>query len=452
MKFWQKIFFSTLILFLIICNLSIYLVAESIYGYHVEQERQSAAMEQEYLASALSEDMTGLKDRKNLSDTVLLSLVENYNARYQKKAARLFLSYQGKVLREGTSFPTLDNRYIRITGPLKEPFNDYSLIYLHSLAAMDRQWAALDAKIRLINTVSAAGLMLVLLFLLRALVHPLERLSAAARKIAQGNYAGRLTVKGRDEVAELSGEFNHMAEEVSRRMELSRQENISKQEFIDNMSHEMRTPLATIYGYAELMKQASLQEEERQEALGEIIRESRRLLNMRDELMSLSLLRQRQAPKEAVAVRGVLEQVKKQFALSFEENHIRWEEELRADTVYVNRTLFEILLSNFLQNAIRAVRPEKEGSPGRIIRVTCTEADRQFILKVTDNGRGMTRKELLHITEPFYRTDKARSRETGGAGLGLSICRRIADNQGARMEFYSEPGKGTEVVVIFTIP
>lgn len=71
---------------------------------------------------------------------------------------------------------------------------------------------------------------------------------------------------------------------------------------------------------------------------------------------------------------------------------------------------------------------------------------------IEDNGKGMAQEQLLHITEPFYRTDKSRSRAEGGAGLGLALCKRIANTHGATMRFESESGKGTKIFVFFTSP
>jgi len=109
-------------------------------------------------------------------------------------------------------------------------------------------------------------------------------------------------------------------------------------------------------------------------------------------------------------------------------------------TVKGNGTLLSMLFYNLTENAIKAC------STGGKVKISCLEG--QAIIE--DNGKGMTEEQLLHITEPFYRTDKSRSRAEGGAGLGLALCKQIVHTHGAQMRFESEVGKGAKIIVTFT--
>ena len=102
--------------------------------------------------------------------------------------------------------------------------------------------------------------------------------------------------------------------------------------------------------------------------------------------------------------------------------------------------LLSMLFSNLIENAVNACMDGGE------VKAGCSGG----VAFVSDNGRGMTEEQLLHITEPFYRTDKSRSRADGGAGLGLALCQRIAAAHGTRLEYSSEPGRGTKVTVDLT--
>ena len=115
--------------------------------------------------------------------------------------------------------------------------------------------------------------------------------------------------------------------------------------------------------------------------------------------------------------------------------------ELSPTTVRGNETLLSMLFYNLAENAIKAC------APGGRVKLSCAPGR----AVVEDNGKGMTEEQLRHITEPFYRTDKARSRAEGGAGLGLALCKQIVQAHGAEMVFASEPGKGTKMTVDFTI-
>ena len=114
--------------------------------------------------------------------------------------------------------------------------------------------------------------------------------------------------------------------------------------------------------------------------------------------------------------------------------------DLSAVIVKGNETLLSILFYNLTENAIKAC------SVGGIVKISCT--DSQVI--VEDNGKGMTAEQLSHVMEPFYRTDKSRSRAEGGAGLGLALCKQIVQTHGAQIHFVSEINKGTKVFVTFT--
>lgn len=474
MKYWQKIFLSTLILFLVMCNICIYLVVNNVYEYNLGQEREGAVREFEYIADSLERDILALSGRDNLSIHTIKSLLESYEGRYRKHAGSLMVRYNGELLiytrdteqqkieaahkltasEEGrcTVYKDIEGRkYIWTAGYLSPPLQKYEFIYGYELAIMSSQWKELDRGIMTINVISSCGLIVILLFLMRTLLHPLESLTEAVKQISRGNYESRLRVKGKDEIAQLSAEFNNMADEIAERIRTSHQENINKQQFINNMSHEMRTPLATIYGYAELIKNTSMDEEEAGEALEEIMRESKRLLSLREELMALSLLKEDEREKEQIRMAELLEGIRRRFRFLLQANHIALKMELQAETVYANEVLLESLLTNLIQNAVRACLPEPgeeaAESKEKAICIQSEEIGDKTVITVSDNGRGMRKEALIHIGEPFYRVDKARSRAMGGAGLGLAICRAIAENQKGQLSFRSEEGKGTAVIL-----
>ena len=115
-------------------------------------------------------------------------------------------------------------------------------------------------------------------------------------------------------------------------------------------------------------------------------------------------------------------------------------------TLNCDKLLIELLLCNLVSNAISACRGK-----GTVL-IACEKKDNAVVLSVSDNGIGMTQEQIAHITEPFYRVDKSRSRNEGGTGLGLSLCKRIAESHQAKLEFDSAIGVGTKVIVTFTKP
>ena len=221
-----------------------------------------------------------------------------------------------------------------------------------------------------------------------------------------------------------------MAARVERNVAELRETARRKQQLVDNVAHELRTPLTAVGGYAEYIQRAELSEEEKYEAAQYIVEEANRLAVMSERLLQMAALLEKAARTVApkAAARGV--------AL----------EPVRADacTVQGEAALLESLMVNLADNAVKAC------GPGGSVRLCARRETGRLTLTVQDTGRGMDAETLAHIGEPFYRPDKARSREQGGAGLGLALCFQIAQSHGAALSFTSAPGAGTTAAVIFT--
>ena len=203
-----------------------------------------------------------------------------------------------------------------------------------------------------------------------------------------------------------------------------------RQELIDALAHEMRTPLTAILGGARLLERASLPEEKRSSLLSTMIREAQRLSDMDERLLQLTNLEHGEVRMEAFSSIDMAREALSVFngvALCGEDAMFMGERELTIQ-----------LLRNLVVNAQRA---------GGDTPVVVTLAPDGFA--VADTGCGMTREQMARAFEPFYKADKARSRSAGGAGLGLALCRKIAALHHGDLRIDSEPGRGTTVVYHF---
>ena len=218
-----------------------------------------------------------------------------------------------------------------------------------------------------------------------------------------------------------------------------------KQQLVDNVAHELRTPLTAVGCYAEYIQRAELSEEEKYEAAQYIVEEANRLAVMSERLLQMAALRGEQAAREPVDVPALLEKAARTVAPKAAARGVALEP-VRADacTVQGEAALLESLMVNLADNAVKAC------GPGGSVRLCARRETGRLTLTVQDTGRGMDAETLAHIGEPFYRPDKARSREQGGAGLGLALCFQIAQSHGAALSFTSAPGAGTTAAVIFT--
>ncbi len=202
--------------------------------------------------------------------------------------------------------------------------------------------------------------------------------------------------------------------------------------------------MTSIYGYAEYLQKASISEEDKLEATGFIMSESRRLQNIAYVLLDLASLRSSEIVFAPVDIAELFQNIIDTLVRKAEEKQVTISFACGFDVLNGDRDLLQSLMVNLTDNAIKACEP------GGSINITAYTENGRKIIEVRDNGRGMTREQLAHITEPFYRVDKARSRAEGGVGLGLSICEQIAARHGAELKFDSQPGLGTTTKVIFT--
>ncbi|WP_300769762.1 cell wall metabolism sensor histidine kinase WalK [uncultured Acetatifactor sp.] len=283
-----------------------------------------------------------------------------------------------------------------------------------------------------------------LLGLLSALLTgPLKRMSRAAGRMAQGDYEERLAVKGRDEIGELAESFNRMAEAVEEKVEALSRAAREREDFVANFAHEMKTPMTSIIGYADMLYQRELSRKEVRDASWYIWNEGMRLEALSLKLMDLTVLGRQDFPLQEMAAEELLADAAGGLEPFFAEKGVSFA--LWADPAYirVEYDLFKTLLINLLDNSVKA-------GCTRLALSGTREREGGYRICVRDNGCGMEEEELSRITEAFYMVDKARSRKQHGAGLGLALADRIARIHGSRLEFRSRKGQGTEVSLLFS--
>ena len=221
-----------------------------------------------------------------------------------------------------------------------------------------------------------------------------------------------------------------------------------RREFSANVSHELKTPLTSITGFAELMKEGMVPKEKMQEFSGDIYRESRRLIDLVDDIIQLSRLDEGTAnfsksPVDLYTLSGqVIESLrpvaqKQDITLTLSGQHavIEGVEQLLQEMVY-----------NLCDNAI------KYNISGGSVTVSVWQNGQTVTLSVVDTGIGIPYADQSRVFERFYRVDKSHSKEVGGTGLGLSIVKHAAQYHGAKLELKSDPGRGTAIAVNFTVP
>ena len=455
MRFWQKTYIFTLVLFLICLNVGILSLTVYTYQKNVEATETAVTAEQYYVAKSFERDFEDMTESNAYSSPSLL--MQSFGTYYANKGLYLAFEENGEtVYTNFTNEYTIEDnallhtdfdgkRYIVISSEICD--GKYVMIFAKNVETLDSEFQAL----MLTYAFTAIGVSLLLAvclyFILKKLSGPLEKLRKTTEIIEAGDFSVTVEEKGNDEFTLLAKSFNAMLAKINEQMaalereaEAKMIEAERKQMLVDNMAHELRTPLTSIHGYAEYIEKANTTEERRLIAAKYIMSESERLQKISEILLDGAFIRENEIEMAEIHLGTVLSDVAEKLQMRAEHAKV----EIACDTALVtvkgNETLLSMLFYNLTENAIKAC------SAGGKVKISCFEG--QAIIE--DNGKGMTEEQLLHITEPFYRTDKSRSRAEGGAGLGLALCKQIVHTHGAQMHFESEIGKGTKIIVTFT--
>lgn len=313
----------------------------------------------------------------------------------------------------------LDNRaFVRIQdGP-------YQLIFASPKFSEPPRPSLTTPLIAVLAVIVLAGCYLVV----RWLMKPIRWIKEGAARIGQGDLDYRIPARRKDDLGELAADINKMANDVREMLEAKRQ-------LLLAISHELRSPLTRAKVALEFLEDDSVKANLMQD-----IREMERLIA---DLLESERLNTRHS-KLQVTPLDLGELVSGVIASEFAGDSTRVAARLPPQPVMLNgdATRLRLLVKNLVENALRYTAPDR---PPVEVAVNATGDGAE--IRVCDQGRGMSSQDLARATEPFYRADPARSRATGGLGLGLYLCRRIAEAHGGTLTIRSELGCGTEVVV-----
>lgn len=274
-----------------------------------------------------------------------------------------------------------------------------------------------------------------------ALTRHLHRLTTTVRKISGGDLSKRSRITSNDEFGQLSRDFDAMADKLQENFSRLESDMQRQESFMGAFAHELKTPMTSIIGFADLLRQGNLDENTRMMAADYIYSEGHRLERLSFKLLDLLLLKKDEVVMKRVWLGTYLAEVERALAPNMKNKGVRLVCKAEQKRVVLEPDLVKSLLYNLVDNASKAM------DNGGIIAVRATVISGGCKFQVVDNGRGMEQTELAKITEAFYRVDKARSRSQGGAGLGLALCKQIVELHNGNISFASEPGKGTRVTV-----
>lgn len=274
-----------------------------------------------------------------------------------------------------------------------------------------------------------------------ALTRHLHRLTSTARRISEGDLSKRSRITANDEFGQLSQAFDAMADRLQETISRLENDMQRQEQFMGAFAHELKTPMTSIIGFSDLLRQGNLDENTRMMAADYIHSEGHRLERLSFKLLDLLLLKKDEVAMKRVWLGSYMKEVEQALTPVMKNKDVRLVCRSEQKRVVLEPDLVKSLLYNLVDNAAKAM------DDGGIIAVHAAAIPGGCQFQVVDNGRGMEQGELEKITEAFYRVDKARSRSQGGAGLGLALCKQIVQLHEGTIHFSSEPGKGTRVTV-----
>lgn len=267
---------------------------------------------------------------------------------------------------------------------------------------------------------------------------PLKLLSATSRHIATGQYSERIPINTKDEIGDLSADFNSMAAAVENKIaeltEIAERQRL----FLGGVTHEIKTPITTILLNADALLNVNQAEKQRIRSMLLIQQQGRWIDTMVQKLLRLITLRSEIAKEEVQLddfwgdIRSMLEEMLKKRKISLMIN-------CKAENLYADKDLLASIIINLVDNASKA------SEPGQQVQLNTFDN----VIEVIDNGCGMPEDEVDRIIEPFYVIDKSRSKIVGGCGLGLTLVNEIVNAHGAKLSISSRIGLGTVVRIYF---
>lgn len=324
--------------------------------------------------------------------------------------------------------------------PIRSDGTVIGCVYLLEIDSNDGQLLkTLHTNILTITLALEAGLIIFSIFYVKRYSRRLNQIMTSMKIIQEGNFSHKIEMRGHDELSFLAEEFNYLTE----RLQISEDK---RRQFVSDASHELKTPLASIKLLSDSILQYDMDMVTVREFAGDIGNEADRLTRMTNKLLALTKDESNTAIDDAeiIYMSPTVERVVKMLEGIARSNNITIELDLQHDsTVLLQEDDLYQITYNLVENGIKYNVPDGK------LSISLHRQEDMAVLRISDTGVGIPPDALSHVFERFYRVDKARSRQTGGSGLGLSIVRNMVERNNGEIHLQSTVGKGTTFAVAF---
>ena len=458
MKLWKRIYLLTLVIVTLCVNTGFLGIVYVTYNQMLEGEKERCQAEFIIMRQSLSKDVALLEQSTFLSKEYFGKYLEIYSSYYNEDIELYGYVDNIFVGEDKIPYKTIDGNgifiveeeqtVIYIAQSLDDSYSNYQVVMRKTLGDFDKIWDKLFWFYMIGGVILSLGVSLILAVAVRIVMKPMDRLETATKQMEVGDWSARVNIDGKDELAMLGRQFNSMADSIEENIIKLEQQSQQKQELINNLAHEMNTPITSIQGFADYMQMGQLSEDEYAECLSFITRESKRLKDISSTLLSMvNLQNKEEILQEQFSIKELCKKIEQLYKKTMDEQGIDFRIECSVDSMKGNNVLLESLLRNMITNGVRALDKREN----KLLKISVYSVDNMLKIQVEDNGCGIEDKHLDDIFEPFYRVDKARSREYGGSGLGLPFCRKIVEMHGGSLQVESKVNEGTKFIATFTV-
>lgn len=459
MKLWKKVYLYALVLTTLCINLGFLGMMYAAYEHMLSAEKERCEAEYVILWNNIFSDIQRLEKALPLDAEYFARYVNAYSSYYGSDTMLIGImgdtvltEYEGLgelPLQDGIYLCEEAQTTIYVSQDLGKGYEGYRIVMRRTLQDFDAMWERLRPLYLGGGMLLSLGVSCLLAAIVRSVLKPMDQLEWAAKQVQEQKWSVRVSMQGKDELAQLGAQFNAMAETVEKSVEKLKQQSQQKQEFINNLSHEMNTPITSIQGFAEYMQITDISREEQEECLNFISSESRRLKEISTTLLQMVDMQcEERIQMEEFSLLELCEKIELFYQKQYVPKNIKFHMYCGKIHMKGNPVLFESLLRNLISNAGRAVY----GKSDAWIELRVSQTEEAIQIQVSDNGCGIAKEHLEQIFEPFYRVDKARSRAHGGSGLGLAFCRKIAEMHQGTITVESELEIGTTFIVTIPFP
>ena len=464
MKLSWKLFFITTPMFVLFLTIFGTWMIQDSFQNSLDKEIKRCMVENQMFQNSYELTQHGLSEEQRQQITTRKLVESFYHSSAQEDGSVRILAQDGTVLYSDSSFQIEHNlieslteeqnvgyklfsledeeylvvlcktsfdEYIETTKNITEVFESRSSMYVRYQVAV------------LLMTSLVGCLTLLILFLV---MHNMHKLSFATRQFARGRYDIRVNIRSTDEIGMLAADFNWMANAMNTQMEQLKNEVQRQEEFTAAFAHELKTPLTSIIGYADTIRQMELTPEETNMCADYIFHQGKRLQSLSYKLLEMTMAGKHDLICKEIPILEFFTEIRKTVLPSLLEKRLTLTAKADPCLLYGDRELLASVFINLIDNARKASEPGKE------IQLIGTRLPDCYSISVQDEGGGIPKEELSRVTEAFYMVDKSRARKEGGAGLGLTLCQKIIDLHHGRWHFENEPGKGLKVTVYLELP